>query len=295
VRHPNLAAGLGVLLVALVIVAPAVFLAQNVGQQVVTAATAVQSGAAQDWLTNTIDKIPWLSRVIGQAEAAIDFRQAAQGGARFIATRLQGLLTGSVSTVTQVVLMLFTLFFLFRDRKEAARAFRSLLPLKEGQRDKLIERMTNTIEATLQGSLTIAAIQGSLGGIMFGILGVPNAAIWAVAMALLALIPSLGTFLIWMPVALYLAVTGHWVKAAVLTAWGAFVIGTVDNLLYPTLVGAKMQLHTILVFFSVLGGIGLFGISGIVLGPLTLTVAVTLLRMCSPGVLPDDAHKQAGH
>jgi len=182
---------------------------------------------------------------------------------------------------------------LFRDRQGAARAFRSLLPLDESQRDRLIKRMTNTIEATLQGSLTIACIQGCLGGMMFWILAVPNALIWAVAMALLALIPSLGTFLIWMPVAVYLAVTGHWVKAAVLGAWGAFVIGTVDNLLYPTLVGAKMQLHTIPVLFSVLGGIGLFGISGIILGPLTLTVAVTLLQMCSPGVLPPDTAENA--
>ncbi len=252
------------------------------------AAAQVQSGAAQDWLTETVDRIPWLNRLVDEALGLVNLRQAAQGTAGFIAGRLRGLLTGSVATVTQMVLMLFTLFFLFRDRREAARAFRSQLPLSESQRDQLIKRMSNTIEATLQGSLTIAAIQGALGGIMFWILSVPTALVWALVMALLATIPSLGTFLVWMPVTIYLAVTGHWVKALILLLWGTFVIGTVDNLLYPTLVGRKMQLHTVPVLFAVLGGIGLFGISGIVLGPLVLTTAVTLLRIWNRGTLPQD-------
>lgn len=287
-RHPTLTAALGVLLVILLIVGPVALLVQSLGQQAVGAAAQVQSGAAQDWLTETVDRIPWLNRLVDEALGVVNLRQAAQGTAGFIAGRLRGLLTGSVATVTQMVLMLFTLFFLFRDRREAARAFRSLLPLSESQRDQLIKRMSNTIEATLQGSLTIAAIQGALGGIMFWILSVPTALVWALVMALLATIPSLGTFLVWMPVTIYLAVTGHWVKALILLLWGTFVIGTVDNLLYPTLVGRKMQLHTVPVLFAVLGGIGLFGISGIVLGPLVLTTAVTLLRIWNRGTLPQD-------
>lgn len=163
-RHPTLTAALGVLLVILLIVGPVALLVQSLGQQAVGAAAQVQSGAAQDWLTETVDRIPWLNRLVDEALGVVNLRQAAQGTAGFIAGRLRGLLTGSVATVTQMVLMLFTLFFLFRDRREAARAFRSLLPLSESQRDQLIKRMSNTIEATLQGSLTIAAIQGALGG-----------------------------------------------------------------------------------------------------------------------------------
>ena len=287
-RHPTLTAALGVLLVILLIVGPVALLVQSLGQQVMAAAGQVQSGAAQDWLTATLDRIPWLNRLVDKALGVVNLRQAAQSTAGFFASRLRGLLTGSVATVTQLALMLFTLFFLFRDRRKAARAFRSLLPLDESQRDQLLTRMSNTIEATLQGSLTIAAIQGALGGIMFWILGVPTALVWALVMALLATIPSLGTFLVWMPVTIYLAATGHWVKALILLLWGTFVIGTVDNLLYPTLVGKKMQLHTVPVLFAVLGGIGLFGISGIVLGPLVLTTAVTLLRIWDRGTLPQD-------
>lgn len=188
-RHATLTAALGVLLVILLIVGPVALLVQSLGQQVVAAAGQVQSGAAQDWLTATLDRIPWLNRLVDKALGVVNLRQAAQSTAGFFASRLRGLLTGSVATVTQLALMLFTLFFLFRDRRKAARPFRSLLPLDESQRDQLLTRMSNTIEATLQGSLTIAAIQGALGGIMFWILGVPTALVWALVMALLARFP----------------------------------------------------------------------------------------------------------
>ncbi len=124
---------------------------------------------------------------------------------------------------------------------------------------------------------------------MFWILGVPNALIWGVVMAMLATIPSLGTFCVWMPVAVYLLLSGHLVKACVLTGWGMFVIGTIDNLLYPTLVGSRLRMHTVPVLFAVLGGIGLFGITGVVLGPLLLTITETLLRFWSPKVLAQPA------
>jgi predicted PurR-regulated permease PerM len=289
VRHRTLTAALGVLLAVLLIIGPSILLVQALGSQVVSAAGLVQSGAAQDWVTDTINRIPWLNHVVDKALGVVNLQQAARGSAGFIAAKLRQILTGSVSTATQVVLMLFTLFFLFRDRDQAAQAFRTLLPLNESQRDYLLGRMSNTIEATLQGSLTISGIQGALGGIMFWILGVPSALVWALVMAILATIPSLGTFLVWMPVAIYLAVVGHWVKALILVAWGTSVIGTVDNLLYPTLVGSKMQLHTVPVLFAVLGGIGLFGVSGIVLGPLLLTTMVALLRIWNPVAL--DTHE----
>jgi predicted PurR-regulated permease PerM len=276
---------LGVLLVVLLILAPVVLVVHSLGNRVVEAATAIQSGSAQDWVTDRINQIPLLNRLVDQALGLVNLRQAAQGTAGFLGNRLKGLLTGSVATVTQAVLMLFTLFFALRDQREAVAMFRSILPLNQSWCDYLIGRMQNTIEATMQGTVTIASIQGALGGVMFWILGVPSAAVWALTMAILATVPSLGTFLVWMPIAVYLAASGHWVKGLILAGWGASVISTVDNLLYPTLVGRKMQLHTVPVLFSVLGAIALFGISGIVLGPLILTTGVTLLRFWNEGAL----------
>lgn len=287
VRHPSIAAVLGVLAVVTLIVAPSVFIGRELADQVIRMAARVRSGEAQAWLSGTLASHPALNKVAQQVGGSIDLPQAAQSVAGFVASHLQGLLTGSVATLTQIVLMLFTLFFLFRDQEDAIGLFRSILPLREDQRDTFIRRLVDTIAATIQGSLTIAIIQGCLGGLMFWILGVPNAILWTVAMALLATIPSLGTFLIWMPVAVFLGLSGHLVKAAVLTGWGTFVIGTVDNVLYPTLVGSRLQLHTVPVLFAVLGGIGLFGISGIVLGPVILTSAITLLRFWSPDAVPE--------
>jgi predicted PurR-regulated permease PerM len=197
-----------------------------------------------------------------------------------------GFLGGSLATLTQIVLMLFTLFFLYRDREACMDALRSLLPLEEHQKDVLLKRIGDAIYATLQGSLSIALIQGSLGGLMFWILGIPAAMVWGVFMSLMALIPSLGTFLVWMPAAAYLFLSGHHWKAFILFAWGALVISTIDNVLYPTLVGSRLQLHTVAVLFSVLGAIALLGIPGIVLGPLILTITLTLISFWQQRVVP---------
>ncbi len=175
--------------------------------------------------------------------------------------------------------MLFALFFLFRDREDAVRALRSLIPLNGHQTEMLLRRLTDVLTATLQGRVIIAVLQGSLGGLMFWLLGVPEVFIWTVIMILLAMIPFVGTLPVWMPAAVYLGLSDHWIKALILFCWGVFVIGTADNLLYPALVGSKLQLHTAPLFFAVLGGLALFGASGIVLGPLILAGFLALVRI----------------
>ena len=291
-RSKTLTAAIGVLLVILLILTPAFLVLQSLGTRVVETASLVQSGAALSWANELLHEYPRLQHLIDRVSSVVSFEQAAQSTAGFLASRLRVFLTGSVTTITQLIIMLFTLFFLFRDREEARLALRSLLPLNTDQTDHLLDRMGNTISAVLQGSLLIAIIRACLGGLMFWILGVPDALIWSVVMALLGTIPSLGTFLVWMPIAVYLVVTGHWIKATILFGWGAFVIGTVDNLLYPTLVGSKLQLHTVPVFFAVLGGIGLFGITGIVLGPLLLTTFVALLTIWKRDLLSPEQAKE---
>lgn len=216
----------------------------------------------------------------------MNVKQGSQAAAGFVAGKLQALLAGSVRTVTQMAVMLYALFFLRRDGERAKAALRSVLPLTRPQADYLLKRMSDSVSATILGSLSIAAIQGALGGLMFGILQVPNAVIWAFVMGMMATIPSLGTFLVWAPVAAYLGLTGHVVKAAVLVGWGMGVVGTVDNVLYPTLVSKRLQMPTLATFFAVLGGVATFGVSGLVLGPLLLVSTVTLLRFWDPEILP---------
>jgi predicted PurR-regulated permease PerM len=138
-------------------------------------------------------------------------------------------------------------------------------------------QLAKTIRATVNGSLFVGLIQAILAGIMYALLGVPAAVIWAAVTFLAALIPMFGTMLVWAPVALYLALTGSLVKALILIAWSALVVGTIDNLLYPFLVGDQMQVHTVPTFFSILGGISVFGGAGLILGPLTLAITLGLL------------------
>jgi predicted PurR-regulated permease PerM len=184
---------------------------------------------------------------------------------------------GSAWTVAGLLMTLFILFFFFRDSGPALEMLRSLIPLSRKEADEVFGRITDTIHASIYGQVAVAIVQGTLGGCMFWILGLPAPVFWGFVMALLALVPMLGTFLVWGPAAIFLALGGQWGKAIVLVAWGAVAIGFIDNLLYPFLVRTRMRLHTLLVFFAILGGISLMGAAGVVVGPLILSVTDALI------------------
>jgi predicted PurR-regulated permease PerM len=154
---------------------------------------------------------------------------------------------------------------------------RSVLPLTHEEIDAMFARVADAVQATVHGSLLVAMIQGAMGGLMFWLLGLPAPVVWGVIMALLAVVPTLGTFVVWLPAAVFLALEGSWEKALVLVGWGALAIGLIDNLLYPFLVGHKLQLHPLAVFFAIVGGLFVFGASGLILGPVVLAVTDAVL------------------
>jgi len=190
-------------------------------------------------------------------------------------------LAGTLSLITQVVIMLFVLFFVYRDREQALSALRKLVPLSNRENQRMFARVAETIRATVNGSITVAFLQALLAGIMYAALQVPAPVLWASATFIVALIPVGGTFLVWGPISLYLLATGAWVKACILGGWGLLAVGTIDNLLYPALVGSRLRVHTVLTFFSILGGIALFGPAGLILGPVALAVTMGLLEIWS--------------
>jgi predicted PurR-regulated permease PerM len=145
-------------------------------------------------------------------------------------------------------------------------------------------RTREVIDASVYGVITIAIIQGTLGGLAFWVLGIRSAIIWAVVMTFLSMVPMLGAFIVWVPAAIYLAITGQVMKAVLLALWGTLVIGMIDNFLRPKLVGSRTRLHELLIFFAVLGGLNVFGVLGVVLGPVVLAVTLSLL----------DVYKAAG-
>jgi predicted PurR-regulated permease PerM len=190
---------------------------------------------------------------------------------------LTGVLGYSFGALTQLVIMLFILFFLYRDQEMAIAFTRSVLPLSDDETGELLESLRLTIYATALGRLALAAIEGVLAGAAFWVLGVPNTMLWTLATVIVGILPAVGASVVWIPIALFLGFTGHWGKAALLAAWGIVVISSIDNFLYPVLVGSKLSQHTVGILLAILGGVVIFGLSGVILGPLAFTIASTLL------------------
>ena len=151
-------------------------------------------------------------------------------------------------------------------------------PLPEVEMHRLFRRVADTVYATIYGTLVVAGVQGVLGGLIFCWLALPAPLLWGLVMAALAIVPVLGAFIVWVPTAIFLALNGSWGDAMTLTVWGVVVVGGSDNLLYPMLIRDRMRLHTIPAFISVVGGLLLFGASGLILGPVAVTITIFLLR-----------------
>jgi predicted PurR-regulated permease PerM len=277
IKNRSLCAAVTLILIVLAVIIPTVFLAQKLGEQALNTVHAFRNGAHQERITSFIANRPALAFRIEDFTNSIDINNATRSIAAYVGGNLAGLFGNSVRIITQLVVMLFLLFFLLRDRTLALAALRSLLPLHEAESTELLDRVGNTILATALGRLTIAVVQGVLGGLAFWVLAVPSVILWAFTLTVCAMIPAFGSFLVWGPVAIYLGLTGHWGKAALLAIWGAVIVSTIDNILYPTLVGSHLRAHTATILLSILGGIAVFGPIGIVLGPVLFTLASTLL------------------
>jgi predicted PurR-regulated permease PerM len=276
-RRPALAAIIAVAVVTVLVITPISFLIQELAKQALAVATLMREGTLQQKIVDLLNQHPALASRLESATANINLKQATQTTAAYMASHLGGVLSNSVGALLQLVVMMFILFFLYRDHKLALSTLRSILPLSESETDLVLSRSTDTIYATALGRFIVAAVQGLLAGLAFWALGVRGAFLLGLLTALVAVVPGVGAYLVWVPVAVYLALSGHWVKALILTGWGSVVVSTVDNFLYPALVGSKLQMHTVAVLLAVLGGIAFFGISGIILGPVLLTLAKTLL------------------
>ena len=183
--------------------------------------------------------------------------------------------------VISLGVMLYLLFFLFRDGVALAARIRKASPLGARETDQLLDKFTSVMKATVKGNVTIAAIQGVIGGVTFWMLGIQAALLWGVLMAVLSLLPAVGAGLVWVPAAAYLLLTGAYLKGAILLAIGTLVISTVDNLLRPPLVGKGTMLPDYAVLISTVGGLSLIGMNGFVLGPLIVALFVAAWSLFS--------------
>lgn len=194
--------------------------------------------------------------------------EGAMAGSQFLATKAFSIGQNTFQFLISFAIMLYLLFFLLRDGRQLAAAVRKAIPLGPDYKQHLLSKFTTVVKATVKGNIMVAAVQGTLGGLIFWALGLQGAVLWGVLMAVLSLLPAVGAGLIWGPVAIYFLATGALWEAAVLTAFGAIVIGLADNILRPILVGKDTKLPDYVILISTLGGLGLFGINGFVIGPL---------------------------
>jgi predicted PurR-regulated permease PerM len=277
VKRPGLAAGISVVLVAIILIVPALIVMQQVTDQTIGNYEHLKAAIDSDRWKAAIESHPRLAPMLRWVERNINLQEEIKQVGERIAANAARYVGGSVWVITQWLVTMFVLFYFFRDRNDALNAVRGLLPLSNAEATEVFTRVADTIHATIFGNVVVALVQGALGGLMFWLLGLPGPLLWGLVMGLLAIIPFLGAFVIWVPAAIYLVLQGEVVKALILTGWGTLVVGTIDNILYPILVGSRLRLHTLPVFFAIVGGLVVFGAAGMVLGPVIFALAVALI------------------
>jgi predicted PurR-regulated permease PerM len=275
-------AAVSTVLVIVTILAPVTFITVAVVGELGRIAGSVQTGDLQ----RALESSPAAQRVIAWVSPYVDVQELQapeqmlerlQAWSGTLANRTLGVVGGVLAAVVQTILVVFTLFYLFRDADAIREATFDIVPLDREQAREVIDRTRDVITASVFGVIVISAIQGLLGGLVFGALGLPSALLWGVVMFFLSMIPMAGAFLVWAPAAAFLAFTGAWTKAAFLVAWGVLVVSSIDNFLSPRIVGKRARLHELLIFFSVLGGVQVFGVLGLVLGPVSVALTLALL------------------
>lgn len=276
-KWPSVSAALAVVLVTIAIALPATLVVRQIGIEAVESAVAVRKLVDADRWKLAIDRFPRLAPLRDWIEREVDVEQQVGDASAQVAKGVRGALQRAVDVSIGVLITLFLLFYFLRDKRRILRVIAQSVPLAPSETAQVRDHIRDTISAVVFGTIAVAVVQGTLGGLMFWWLGLPAPILWGAIMAVLAILPMFGAALIWVPAALFLAIDGQWDKALLLTAWGTAVVGLIDNLLYPLLVKNKLRIHTVPVFIAVLGGLFAFGATGVVLGPLILAVALALV------------------
>jgi len=194
----------------------------------------------------------------------------------FIIDKLSSATIGTVSIIIDIFIMLYCMFFFLIQGDKILKKILYYLPLKDHDERRILDKFTSVTRATLKGTLVIGVLQGGLAGLAFAVLGIPSAVFWGTIMAILSVIPSIGSALVWVPAAIYLSITGHPAKGIGLFIFCGAVVGSLDNLLRPILIGKDTQMHELMIFFGTLGGIIMFGVIGMIIGPIIAALFVTV-------------------
>ena len=196
-----------------------------------------------------------------------------------ITNNIASIFTSTLSTIFSFFLTFLSMFFFLKDNKMWKRAIKILSPLSDADDEKIMNKLSLAVNGIIKGYLFIVFIQGTLVSIGFAIFGVPNPALWGLVAMVTALVPTIGSGLVSIPAIIFLVATGHTMSALGLLVWAVAMVGTIDNILNPIVVGSKINLPPLIILFSVLGGISLLGPVGILVGPLTISLLYTLISI----------------
>jgi len=287
----NIAALLTLLLVLLVAILPLVFISGALLQEGALIYQRMRSGtldfgayfqqaeaALPQWVHVVLERLD-LSNMDTVREK---LSTGAMAVSRFLATQAVSIGQDTFQFLINLGIMLYLLFFLLRDGSMLSRRMMRAIPLSDSHKQPLLQKFTTVVRATVKGNVAVAAAQGLLGGFIFWVLGIQGALLWGVIMGFLSLLPAIGSALVWVPVAAYFLLTGAIWNGMVLVLFCVLVIGTVDNLLRPLLVGKETKLPDYMILISTMGGMALFGLNGFVIGPLVAALFMASWDLFSP-------------
>ncbi len=290
-RRPTLAAFVGTTLLFFLVFLPvaglSIALFYSIEDNVAAFARQIRQALAPEGDVDT-----WLSALaarFGIEAPSVSETMDEQSGTlgAFLAGRTVGVVSGLGGAAIQAGVALFTLYYLLRDGEALLAAFRRIIPLDDELTDTLVARANEIIGATMFGNVMVGIAQGVLGGLTFWLLDIPGAVLWGSVMGILGLLPILGTPLVWGPAAVILLLDGEVARALILIAAGSLIVSTIDNVLRATVVSDRAQLHPLVVFFSALGGVILFGMVGIFLGPILFVLSISFLEIARMVLHPD--------
>lgn len=292
-----LASVLTILTIILIVILPLVLVGRAVTVQSLSLYEQVRTGQID--VQGMVSYLESLVPVVGDYldEYGIDaarIREGVSGAAvtvsQFVASQALNIGQDALRISIQFFLMLYVLFFFLRDGERIIEGLIRALPLGDRRERALFSQFAAVSRATLKGTFVVGIIQGGLGGLLFWMLGLPAPVFWGVIMTILSLLPAIGSGLVWAPAAVILLLTGEVVRGLVLIAAGALLIGLVDNILRPILVGRETQMPDYLILLSTLGGLTVFGISGFVIGPIIAALFLTVWQMFGDEYAEADQH-----
>jgi predicted PurR-regulated permease PerM len=282
-HSPTLAALISTLAVTVLLIVPVLLVLLYATREAIDASAKIQGMVAGGASLAPSDAMAWIRAHLPESVQNLDIigllRQVAEKVAAYMASSVGSLLKNAFSFVMNLFILLFALFFMFRDGDAILRGVRHVIPFEKDLQDSMLKESGDLIFASVAVALLIAVIQGFLGGVAFALTGLPAPVFMSVLIAFCSIVPVVGSALIWFPAAVWLAVQGHWGKALVVLIICGGVAGLADNLVRPLLLRNRTKLNDLLLFISILGGLQVFGLLGLIVGPTVVAAALGVLRV----------------